>query len=79
MNHSVLCRAMAVGCLLSLWTVTGSAVGSDPDADVRLQVHLPREMTVEGNQLTLGQISVIRGPAPTAAQAREVRDRKSVV
>lgn len=73
MNHSVSCRAVTVGCLLWLWTATGSAVGSDSDADVRLQVHLPREMTVEGNQLTLGQISVIRGPASTAAQAREVR------
>ena len=73
MNRSVLCRVVTAGCLLLFGAVAGSAVGSDPDVDVRLQVHLPREMTVEGNQLTLGQVSVVRGPASTAAQAREVR------
>ena len=36
-----------------------------------LQVHLPREVTVQGNLLTLGQISVVRGdPALAAAAAR---------
>jgi len=35
-----------------------------------LQVHLPREVTVQGNLLTLGQISVVRGdPALVAAAA----------
>jgi flagellar basal body P-ring formation protein FlgA len=36
-----------------------------------LQVHLPREVTVEGSLLTLGQISVVRGdPALVATAAR---------
>ena len=36
-----------------------------------LQIHLPREVVVQGNLLTLGQISVVRGePALVAAAAR---------
>jgi len=36
-----------------------------------LQVHLPREVTVQGNLLTLGQVSVVRGdPALVAAAAQ---------
>jgi flagella basal body P-ring formation protein FlgA len=40
-------------------------------APAPLQVHLPREVTVEGSLLTLGQISVVRGdPALVATAAR---------
>ena len=39
-------------------------------ASALLQVHLPREVTVQGSLLTLGQISVVRGdPALVAAAA----------
>jgi len=50
-----------------------SEIGATPDpADASaLQIHLPREMTVQGSLLTLGQISVVRGdPALAAAAAR---------
>jgi len=41
------------------------------DAASTLQVHLPRDVTVPGDLLTLGQVSVIRGdPALAAAAAR---------
>ncbi len=40
-------------------------------ASALLQVHLPREVTVQGSLLTLGQISVVRGdPALVATAAR---------
>ena len=41
-------------------------------ASAPLQVHLPREVTVEGNLLTLGQISVIRGDPALVATATRV-------
>jgi len=64
---------MAVG-LLPLGAVTSAATLAADDApdEMRLQVHLPREVTVEGNQLSLEQISVIRGSAPLVAKAGQV-------
>ncbi len=48
--------------------------GATPDsgATAVLQVHLPREVTVQGNLLTLGQISVLRGDAALAAAVAQV-------
>jgi flagellar basal body P-ring formation protein FlgA len=43
-----------------------------PAASAPLQVHLPREVTVQGSLLTLGQISVIRGDPALAASAAGV-------
>jgi len=37
-----------------------------------LQIHLPREVTVQGNLLILGQISVVRGDPALAATAAQV-------
>jgi len=37
-----------------------------------LRIHLPREVTVQGSLLTLGQISVIRGEPATAAVASRI-------
>ncbi len=37
-----------------------------------LQIHLPREVTVESSLLTLGQVSVVRGDAALVATAREI-------
>jgi len=64
---------MAAG-LLPLGVVTSAATAAADDApdEMRLQVHLPREVTVEGNQLSLEQISVIRGSSPLVAKARQV-------
>jgi flagellar basal body P-ring formation protein FlgA len=41
-------------------------------ASAPLQVHLPREVTVEGSLLTLGQISVVRGDPALVATATRV-------
>ncbi len=41
-------------------------------SDKSLQVHLPREVTVQGNVLTLGQISVVRGDPALSATAAQV-------
>lgn len=41
-------------------------------ASALLQVHLPREVTVQGHLLTLGQISVVRGDPALAALAAQV-------
>jgi flagellar basal body P-ring formation protein FlgA len=48
----------------------GAAEVSEP-ADPLLQIHLPREVTVQGSLLTLGQIGVMRGePSQVAAAAQ---------
>lgn len=44
----------------------------DSGATAVLQVHLPREVTVQGNLLTLGQISVLRGDAALAAVVAQI-------
>jgi flagella basal body P-ring formation protein FlgA len=46
--------------------------GAGADALGALQIHLPREVTVESSLLTLGQVSVVRGDAALAATAREI-------
>ncbi len=74
MNRSVIGRVTVVWGFLSLCGTAGvsTAAASDLENGTRLQVHLPREVTVEGNQLRLGQISVIRGAAPIVAEAGEI-------
>ena len=37
-----------------------------------LQIHLPREVTVQSNLLTLGEVSVIRASGPLAAQTGKI-------
>ena len=60
--------------LLPLGVVTSATTLADDDApdEICLQVHLPREVTVDGNQLSLEQISVIRGSAPVVAKDGQV-------
>lgn len=67
--------SIAVLCLASLCGVAGavSVAVSDSAGDTRLQIHLPREVTVEGNQLNLAKISIIRGTAPMIAKAGQIR------
>ena len=38
----------------------------------RLTIHLPREVTVESENLTLGQIAVVTGEEALAAKARDI-------
>jgi hypothetical protein len=52
--------------------VPAAEADSGPEAPAPLQIHLPREVTVETGLLTLGQISVVRGDAALAATARHI-------
>lgn len=74
MTRSIL-YGIAVLCLVSLCGVAGavSVAVSDSADDTRLQIHLPREVTVEGNELDLAKISIIRGTAPMIAKAGQIR------
>ncbi len=74
MKRRIFFCAPTVACLVALSAVAGAATVAvnDPADDTRLQVHLPREVTVEGNQLSLEQISVIRGSAPLVGKAGQV-------
>jgi flagella basal body P-ring formation protein FlgA len=49
-----------------------SEIDAAPAASAPLQIHLPREVTVQGNLLTLGQISVVRGDPTLVATATQV-------
>jgi flagella basal body P-ring formation protein FlgA len=51
-----------------------SAMDAPPAAGTAgvLQIHLPREVTVQGSVLTLGQISVVRGDPALVATATQV-------
>lgn len=73
MNRSL--QHILAALSLSLCGIAGAAavVTGDADGDIGLQVHLPREVMVDGNQLNLGQISVLRGAAPMVAKAGQVR------
>ena len=46
--------------------------GSDSQGAAPLQIHLPREVTVQGSLLTLGQISVVRGEPAMVSAATQV-------
>ncbi len=56
LSRVILCILL---CLLSVATAADDSGRSE--ARAWLQVHLPREVTVEGSSLILGQISVIKG------------------
>jgi flagella basal body P-ring formation protein FlgA len=45
---------------------------SDSEDGALLQVHLPRDVTVQDSQLSLGQVGVIRGPEGLVAQAFKI-------
>lgn len=50
----------------------GAAAGADSAEAPVLQIHLPREVTVQGSLLTLGQVGVIRGEPILAAAASKI-------
>jgi flagella basal body P-ring formation protein FlgA len=60
---------LVVQCLL---TPASGGAGQDPQADPLLQIHLPREVTVENNALNLGQITVVRGDGSVVARAGRI-------
>ncbi|MEN6576851.1 MAG: flagellar basal body P-ring formation chaperone FlgA [Phycisphaerales bacterium] len=45
----------------------------DPVEAALLQVHMPREVTVQGSSLTLGQVSVLRGDPSLVAAAAQIK------
>lgn len=70
MNGSLSCILVAL--TLTVCGVVGAAV-DDPSGETALQIHLPREVMIEGHQLSLGQVSVLRGAGPMVEKARQVR------
>ncbi len=59
--------------LLALLSITAAADDSGrSEARVWLQVHLPREVTVEGSSLVLGRIGVIKGEPNLVAAAGSI-------
>ncbi len=74
MNRRLSCIAGLVVLVLTMGSVKVAAVelGSGPDGGVPLQIHLPREVTVQGGPLTLGQVSVVKGDPVLVAAANKI-------
>jgi flagella basal body P-ring formation protein FlgA len=74
MRHRLSSIMLFVAVVLTIGPATVSAVdtGPGPQESAPLQIHLPREVTVEGQVLTLGQVSVIRGDATLTGMARAI-------
>jgi len=73
MNRNVLLMVLVGGALLSRCLVD-SARSADSGALDRplLQIHLPREVTVQSSLLTLGEISIVRGSGSLAARTGKI-------
>jgi len=66
---------VAVALLLTCSQLCWSSAPDDSEVSAqhpRLIIHLPRETTVEGERLTLGQVAVVTGREPFASKAREI-------
>lgn len=64
------CILLLVAAGWPVWSLAVAADTAEP-AEALLQIHLPREVTVQGSLLTLGQIAVMRGePSQVAAASR---------
>jgi flagella basal body P-ring formation protein FlgA len=74
MERKLSCIILFFAAVLLVRPVTapGAEAGSGPVAAGSLQIHLPREVTVEDSLLTLGQVSVVRGEAALAAKVRSI-------
>jgi len=73
MNHSLYRMCLMVGSvLLAGSSVQGAVVAVDVPEGSPLQVHLPREVTVQDSRLSLGQVSVVRGSGPMVAKASPI-------
>lgn len=62
-------------CLVTSALLCRASAVNKPDESGKkfaLQIHLPREITIKGNCLKLGQISIIRGEELLAAKAGEI-------
>ena len=74
MNCRFSYRVLFISMGLLIWPAGVVAVDSEVGSASapRLQVHLPREVTVQDNALTLGRISVVNGDPALAAVAGDV-------
>lgn len=74
MERSLRNVVLAAGVLCLACSSGAEAVETaTPPADTPvLQIHLPREVTVKGNQLSLGQVTIIRGPGSVVTKARQI-------
>ncbi len=73
MNRSLYHMCLLVGGVLSIGSsVRGAVVAVDVPEGAPLQVHLPREVTVQDGRLSLGQVSVVRGSGAMVAKASPV-------
>lgn len=74
MSDNLRSISLMAGILLVVWSLPSVAAEREnqADAEALLQVHLPREVTVRGNNLDLGQITVIRGQGPVVAEVRKI-------
>jgi flagella basal body P-ring formation protein FlgA len=71
MGHKLSCILLLVAAGLPTGSFVAAAGDVEP-AETRLQIHLPREVTVQGSLLTLGQIGVIRGEPSQAATIAQI-------
>ena len=74
MNRSVWCVVGILGFLLGVTHCEAAAAvaSSDSDTEAYLQVHLPREVAVQDNQLSLAQVGVVRGPEALVAEVSDI-------
>lgn len=71
MNCRFSCRVLFISMALWIWPAGAVAADGNVESAVapRLRVHLPREVTVRDNALTLGRISVVKGDPALVAVA----------
>jgi len=60
------------GCCVASFGSGVVAAAAGSEGDMLLQVHLPREVTVQDSQLSLGQVSVVRGPGTVVSKASKI-------
>lgn len=74
MDHKIYRLALIAwgGLLVAGPGLVAATPGVAGDSDVLLQVHLPRQVKVQSQQLNLGQVSVIRGLGAVVAKASRI-------
>jgi flagella basal body P-ring formation protein FlgA len=74
MSRTIACFIVIVGAsVASLHAQTDGAPGGEgPVGTSKLQVYLPREISVSGNLINLGQVSVVRGSQTLVAAVSDI-------
>jgi flagella basal body P-ring formation protein FlgA len=74
MNNKITCTIFFICLLVStqFCRASGNNKTNNPQKDSALQVYLPREVTVEDDVISLGQVSIIRGEESLVAKASEI-------